>query len=203
MFLSCVQYTDGVVQAAGKKRGHLVQRLWLLNLIRGIVALGVGILILGWPTVGTRLFVNFLAVFWLSSGVMILQWGFTVHQRRGLWLVAGIVGTVVGAALLLRYWYQRYLDPVQAVRILGAVAVFVGLINVFGGFRIPGMTREETTGRMLLGLFEIGLGVLLIIIDTLGPLSRLLAGGWAFIGGMILILQALQMRRGNKAKLAG
>ena len=48
-----------------------MQRLWWLNLLRGIVALVVGILILGWPAVGGRFFVNFLAVFWLSSGVLI------------------------------------------------------------------------------------------------------------------------------------
>ena len=177
-----------------------MQRLWGLNLIRGIVAIMVGILIFGWPDVGGKLFINFLAVFWLVSGVMILQWGFAVHQKRGLWLVAGIVGTVVGAALLLRYFYQRYLDPAQAVRILGALALFVGLINIFGGFRTPEMTREEGTGRVILGVFESGLGVLLIIIDTLGPLSKLLAGGWAFIGGIILILQAVQMRRASRMK---
>jgi uncharacterized membrane protein HdeD (DUF308 family) len=97
-----------------------VQRMWWLNLLRGIVALMVGILILGWPTVGSRLFVNFLAIFWLVSGLMSLQWGLSMHQKRGLWLVAGIVGTLVGAALLLRYLYLRYLDPAQAVRILGA-----------------------------------------------------------------------------------
>jgi uncharacterized membrane protein HdeD (DUF308 family) len=177
--------------------------MWWLNLIRGIVALIVGILILGWPAVGTGLFVNFLAIFWLSSGVMILQWGRSVHQRKGLWLVAGIVGTLVGAALLLRSVYQRYLDPAQAVRILGALALFVGLINIFGGFRTPEMTREESLGRVLLGVFEVGLGVLLIIIDALGPVSKLLAGGWAFIGGVVLILQAVQMRTASKAKPLG
>jgi uncharacterized membrane protein HdeD (DUF308 family) len=177
-----------------------VQRMWLLNLIRGIVALVVGILILGWPSVGDRLFVNFLAIFWLLSGLMSLQWGFSVHQRRGLWLVAGIAGIVVGAALLLRFSYQRYLDPGQAVRILGALALFVGLINILGGFRTPDMSREQAIGRMLLGVFEVGLGVVLIIIDALGPLSKLIAGGWAFVGGILLILQALQMRTASKVK---
>jgi hypothetical protein len=62
--------------------------------------------------------------------------------------------------------YQRYLDPAQAVRILGASALFVGLINIFGGFRTPEMTREQSMGRLILGVFEVGLGVLLIIIDA-------------------------------------
>ncbi len=174
---------------------RIMQKLWWLNLIRGIVALIVGMLILGWPTIGSTLFVNFLAIFWLVSGLMSLQWGISTHQKRGLWLVAGLVGTVVGFALLLRSFYQRYLDPGTAVRILGALALFVGLINIFGGFRTPDMTREQSLGRLLLGLFEVGLGVLLIILDALGPVSKLLAGGWAFIGGIALILQAFEMRR--------
>jgi uncharacterized membrane protein HdeD (DUF308 family) len=149
-----------------------MQRMWWLNLIRGIVALIVGILILGWPSVGGSLFVNFLAVFWLTSGVMSMQWGLSAHQRRGLWLVAGIVGTVVGVALLLRFVYQRYLDPAQAVRILGALALFVGLINIFGGFRTPEMTREQSVGRLILGVFEVGLGVVLIIIDAASTIEQ-------------------------------
>ena len=51
--------------------------------------------------------------------------------------------------------------------------------------------------------FEIGLGLLLIILDALGPLSKLLAGGWAFIGGIVLIIQAFQMRKAKQAKLVG
>ena len=134
---------------------------------------------------------------------MSLQWGLSVHQRKGLWLVAGIVGIVVGVALLLRFWYQRYLDPAQAVENPGCISVICGADQYFGGFRTPDMTREQSVGRLILGVFEVGLGVVLIIIDALGPLSKLLAGGWAFIGGIVLIIQALQMRTALKAKPVG
>jgi uncharacterized membrane protein HdeD (DUF308 family) len=178
-----------------------VRRFWWLNLVRGIVALIVGILILGWPNIGRSVFVNFMAIFWLASGLMSLQWGFSGRQKKGLWLAAGLVGTVVGTALLLRSFYQRYLDPGLAIRILGTLALFVGLINIFGGFITADTTREQSLGRLLLGLFEVGLGLLLIILDALGPLSKLLAGGWAFIGGIVLIVQAFQMRKAKKAEL--
>jgi len=180
-----------------------MKRFWWLNLVRGIVAMIVGIMILGWPNIGRSLFVNFLAIFWLVSGLMSLQWGFSTHHKKGLWLVAGLVGTVVGSALLLRSFYQRYLDPGLAVRILGTLALFVGLINIFGGFRAADTTREQSLGRFILGLFEVGLGLFLVIQDALGPLSKLIAGGWAFIGGIVLILQAFQMRKAIKAMLAG
>jgi len=132
---------------------------------------------------------------------MSLQWGLTTHQKRGLWLIAGVVGTVVGSAVLLRFSYQSYIDPATAVRILGALAVCIGLMNLLGGFRIATMTQEESLGRSLLGLFEVGMGCFLIIQQALGPLSKFLAGGWAFIGGAMLILQAIQMRRAMKQNL--
>ena len=179
------------------------QRLWQLNLVRGIIALTVGVLILGWPDVGGKLFVNFIAVFWLLSGLMSLQWGFSTHRKKGLWLVAGLLGTAIGSAILLRFFYKSYIDPGLAVRILGALALCVGLMNLLGGFRTPEMAREQTLGRVLLGLFEVGLGVMLIVLGVLGPVSKLLAGGWAFLGGAMLILQALQMRKAAKATLAG
>ncbi len=178
-----------------------MRRFWWLNLVRGIAALIVGILILGWPNIGRSVFVNFMAIFWLVSGLMSLQWGFSGRQKKGLWLAAGLVGTVVGTALLLRSSYQRYLDPELTIRILGSLALFVGLINIFGGFITADTTREQSLGRLLLGLFEVGLGLLLIILAALGPLSKLFAGGWAFIGGIVLILQAFQMRKAKKAEL--
>src|SRR5690348_9937954 len=128
------------------------QRLWWLNFVRGIVALIVGLLIFEWPDVGGRLFVNFIAVFWLLSGLISLQWGISSHQKKGLWLAAGLIGTGIGLAILLRFSYQRYIDPDVAVRILGMCALFVGVINLLGGFRTPDMTREVSLSRLLLGV---------------------------------------------------
>lgn len=178
-----------------------MQRYWWIHLVRGIFALAVGALILGWPVLAHSVFVNFIAIFWLVSGVTSLQWGFSRHQRKGLWLVAGMAGTIVGLALLLRSFYAHYLAQALAIRIFGVVAVLIGLANVSGGFRTE-MTHEPSRGRLFLGLFEIGLGVLLLTLDTIGPFSRLVAGGWAFVGGVVLILQALHMRRSIRAEHA-
>jgi hypothetical protein len=50
--------------------------------------------------------------------------------------------------------------------------LFVGLINIFGGFRTPEMTREQSVGRLILGVFEVGLGVVLIIIDAASTIEQ-------------------------------
>src|SRR5258708_12736765 len=109
----------------------MTQKFWWLNLVRGIVALIIGMLILVWPQTVHVFFVNFLAMYWLSSGLVSLQWGRSTHQEKGLWLVAGLLGVIVGAAILLRPVYQYALNPVLAVRIFLFFAVFFDLSPIF------------------------------------------------------------------------
>lgn len=172
----------------------MTQKFWWLNLVRGIVALIIGMLILEWPQTVHVFFVNFLAMYWLSSGLVGLQWGRSTHQEKGLWLVAGLLGVIVGAAILLRPVYQYALNPVLAVRIFGVLAVFVGLSRIFGGFTTINMVHQRSQGSLFLGVFEACLGLLLIFSDMPEPFTKLLAGGWAFLGGILLILQSLQLR---------
>jgi len=172
----------------------VTQKFWWLNLVRGIVALIIGMLMLVWFQTAHAFFVNYLAVYWLSSGLVSLQWGRSTHQEKGLWLVAGLLGVIVGAAILLRPLYQYALDPVLAVRIFGVLAVFVGLFRIFGRFTTINMMHQRSQGSLFLGAFEAGLGLLLIFSDMPEPFTKLLAGGWAFLGGILLILQSLQLR---------
>lgn len=175
-----------------------MQRFWWLNFVRGIVALIIGILVIGWPQSAYSLFANFFAVYWVSSGLISLQWGLSTHQKEGLWSVEGTFEVVVGLAILLRYVYRHYLGSEVAVRIFGLVALLVGLIRIVDKTR--GETRAQSFGNILLGLFEIGLGALLIFLDALEPFTKLLAGGWAFVGGVLLILQSLQGRRARSVR---
>ncbi len=172
----------------------MTHTFWWLNLVRGIVALIIGILMLVWFQTAHAFFVNFLAVYWLSSGLVSLQWGWSTHQKKGLWLVAGLLGVIVGAGILLRPVYQSALNPGLAVRIFGVFAVLVGLSRIFGRYTTIDMVHQRSQGSLFLGVFEAGLGLLLIFFDMPEPLTKLLAGGWAFLGGILLILQSLQLR---------
>src|SRR5579864_2310610 len=140
------------------------------------------------------MFVNFLAMYWLSSGLVSLRWGRSTHQKKGLWLVDGLLEMLVGAAILLRPVYVYALNPDLAVRIFGVVAVFVGLFRILNGYRTINMAHQRSWGTFFLGVFEAGLGLLLIFFNMPGPFTKLLAGGWAFLGGILLILQSLQVR---------
>jgi uncharacterized membrane protein HdeD (DUF308 family) len=81
--------------------------------------------------------------------------------------------------------------------VLGLVILLTGLLHIFGGFRKgPDQVREWSWTSFLLGLFEVILGLMLVV----SPLTRdiwvyLAAGVWALIGGAILIGDAVRLRR--------
>ena len=176
-----------------------MRRFWWLPLVRGIIALIIGVLILGWPQMAAGPSANFIAMYWLSSGFLSLQWGMSTHQKKGSWLILGLLGMVVGLAILLRPVYVHYLAPELAIKVFGLVALFEGLARIFAGEKTGDRTHERVVGQLLLSLFEIGLGLLLFFLGELEPYTKALAGGWMFIGGILFILQSLQIRRAKPA----
>ncbi len=173
----------------------MMKRFWWLNLVRGSVALIIGVVVVVRPDAQGFSLLNYMGIYWLVSGVVSLRWGIAAHRAKGAWLVAGLVGTLGGLAILLRPVYAYAVDLKLLTTLLGIVALATGLAHLFGGFKTPEMIREQSPASFLLGLMEITLGILLILFTTVGPIFRLAAGGWALVGGTALILQALQMNR--------
>ncbi len=178
-----------------------MKRFWWLNLVRGVTALIIGILIFTWPHETQSTLVNFMGMYWFVSGLMSLRWGFATHRAKGLWLTAGLIGTIGGVGILLRSFYGSYLPPELTITLLGIVALATGLVHTFGGFRTETLSRVHTWGSVLLGLMEVALGVLLLTVASLGPITKFVAASWAFVGGILLILQSFQIRRARMANL--
>lgn len=81
--------------------------------------------------------------------------------------------------------------------LLGVVVLLTGILHTSGGFRVgEDAQRKWSWTSFLLGAFEIVLGLMLII----EPMGRsiffyLAASIWALLGGIILILDAVRIRR--------
>ena len=81
--------------------------------------------------------------------------------------------------------------------VLGIMIILTGFLHIFGGFRTElGERRRWSWKSFLLGLFEIVLGVLLIV-EPLeqGTFVYIAASVWALIGGLILVGDALRIRQ--------
>jgi uncharacterized membrane protein HdeD (DUF308 family) len=179
-----------------------------ITFIRGILAIGLGAVLLFQPDRTLPMLANFMGLYWLSSGVISLRWGAAGGRARGLALVAGAAGVLAGVAMMAR-WLAVAGGTVHIfVYILGTIMILTGLLHIFEGLPMGRQHRAEprralprrgsrmrSLTSVLLGVFEVVLGVLLI----LNPQERvpgvyLSAAIWALAGGLILIGDALLLR---------
>lgn len=183
---------------SGGRRSSSDQVVFWVTLVRGIMAISLGLALLIRPVKVHSFLITSMGIFWLVSGVMSIRWGLSGQQARGLPLLAGIVGVLAGLAAISRRF--ELLDGVfsetVAITVLGGAILLTGLMHVIGGFRTgQDAARKLSRLSILLGLFEFVLGVALV----LQPLDQGLviyvgASIWALIGGTILVGDALRLR---------
>jgi uncharacterized membrane protein HdeD (DUF308 family) len=161
------------------------------------MAVGLGAMLLLQPEKTQPILANFMGAFWLVSGLMSLRWGVGGQRAKGLWLVAGVVGVLVGATVLGRNAAQALVPLGTLISAVGLVILLTGILHIVGGFRIgEELTRQRSFTSVLLGVFEVVLGLLLVIapLDQ-GLFVYLVMSVWALLGGLILIGDALRVRR--------
>jgi uncharacterized membrane protein HdeD (DUF308 family) len=181
--------SDGVKKPHGK--------YWWITLARGVfaLALGLGLLL---PCIDSKSsLLNFMAMYWLFSGISSISWGLRGARRKGLWFVAGIMGITGGSVILLRPRTAPIIAPEAFPILFGVIAVLTGLVHIFGGFQTShNEGREWTLSSFLLGITEIGLGVL-ILVSPENPHRAVIwvAAAWATVGGAGLILLSIRQLR--------
>lgn len=170
-------------------------------LVRAALATTLGVALLIQPDKTRSILANFMGMFWLTSGLMSLRWGASGERPRPLSLVAGAVGVLVGIVALARNLMRGVMSEAVVISLLGGVMLLTGVLHAVGGFRTgEGMTRRWSWPSFLLGLFEVVLGVLLLLSPTeVRPIAYGAAAVWAFVGAFMLLGSALrhraQMRR--------
>jgi uncharacterized membrane protein HdeD (DUF308 family) len=174
-----------------------------ITLIRGLLAISLGVALILQPDKAQPILVNFMGIFWLLSGIVSLRWGVHGERARGLSLLAGIVGVLAGIGLLTRRWTTGAEYEETLVIVVGLIILLTGLLHIFGGFRtgaeetpLLGRKRKWSWTSFLLGLFEMVLGLLLTIAPLhVGPGVYVAASIWALVAGVILIGEATRLRR--------
>ena len=138
-------------------------KYWVITLTRGVFALALG-LGLFLPSIDSNSsLLNFMAMYWLLSGISSISWGIRGARRKGMWFVAGLMGIAGGSVILLRPRAAPVIAPEVFPVLLGIIAILTGLVHVFGGFQSN--HSEEWVWKIsgfVLGITEIGLGVLIL-----------------------------------------
>lgn len=169
----------------------------LLVLSRGLLAIGLGTLVLVTRESG-HLLGTFIGGYWMAAGFLSVGAGLRANESRPLIVAVGLFGVLAGALVETRYFWGDAVPATLFTNLLGGVAVLTGLLHLSGWMPVwvnsPG---TRTRSGVLLGLFEIGLGAVLLIADVMGPVVTVMAIVWAFGGGLILIGEAITMWRNS------
>ena len=183
-----------------------------ITLIRGLLAVSLGVALIFQPDKARPMLVNFMGMFWLVSGIVSLRWGVRGERARGLSLLAGAAGVLAGIGMLSRRFTQGIVGEDVLLSVIGLIIFLTGLMHIFGGFRtgpvetdpasqnrFRGLPRTWSWTAFLLGLFEMVLGIMLVIEPMgRGPVVYFAASVWALVGGAILIGDAVRLRRQRK-----
>jgi uncharacterized membrane protein HdeD (DUF308 family) len=175
-----------------------IARYWWLTALQGLVALALALAI----TVGgctTGRLITFLALFWMTGGLITLRFALAIRPRPGFRLgLAAATAAVVGAVLvLLRDRLAGVVDPEVFVRLLGISAVLTGVLRILGGFAAEErLGRRWTLGGIVLGTLEVALGALLLLTSEVDPdLLVPIGAAWGAVSGILLLAQGLRLRR--------
>lgn len=167
-----------------------------ITLARSMLALALGLALILEPEKSRPFLVNFIGVFWFVAGLMNLRWGASGQRARRASVIVGIVGIVAGVLVLSRFLLAQLVGEAPIVVLLGVIVVLTGLVHVFEGVRTGiGIQRQRSWTSTLLGVFEVVLGVVLLVWrQDFGPIFYTLATIWAFLGSFALLSEALRQR---------
>lgn len=169
--------------------------------MRGIAALGIGLLLFFIPDKSANMLANTMGFFWLVTGIALLRRrkDDPVIQMVGQkWSrIITVAGIVAGLLIITRALTQRVVPEGVYFVLLGLVILLTGLVHLTANALGRGLaaSREHRWLSILLGAFEIGIGLTLIIspLDR-SPLTYWIATVWALTFGALVIIEAFTAR---------
>jgi uncharacterized membrane protein HdeD (DUF308 family) len=132
---------------------------WWSYLITGIIAVVFGIVLLAWPASTIKVLAYVVGILALVTGAVETIWALALlfkKEKRGLLLVRGLVGVLVGLLLLTKTGFALTL----VVVVIAIWAIVSGIVEFIASLEMP-----PKSGRGWLavsGVLTIILGILLV-----------------------------------------
>ena len=173
--------------------GSILSRNWWLMLLRGLVAIGFGVLVFAKPQISLLALVYLFGVFVLVDGILGVS--VAVHARNeldswGVLLLWGLLGIGVGVLAFVR-------PDITALALLFYIALWAiatGILEIAAAVRLREVIKNEWL-LILAGLVSVAFGVWLIARPEAGAQAVLWAiGAYAILLGVLLVLFAFKIR---------
>lgn len=163
---------------------------WWVYLLEGIIQLILGFLLLVSPDVTTIVLVQFLGIYWLIRGLIMVIRVFATKEKNKGWMLLGALLGIVAGILVLRYpLFSAFILLDILLVLIALVGMVQGTISIVQGF------MYKMTGEVILG-FVLWLICLFLFVN---PLSSVLAlpfviGILWIIGGTALTVMSLSSK---------
>ena len=178
--------------------------MFWVTLIRAGLLFVLGFVLIFYPDKTRPILINMMGMFWLVAGVVSLRWGIADSHERGLPLFAGIIGMLVGVAVMTRHFTFAVVSDDLVIYTLATLVLLTGILHISRGFRSAEQYSSVwSVQSFLLGVVEIALAVILFATPEREQLDYVPLTVWALMGGLILVSQALLSRQKSRQKGIG
>jgi uncharacterized membrane protein HdeD (DUF308 family) len=172
---------------------NLLSRNWWTLVLRGSVAILLGLAALGWPQITLEILVILLGAYMLVDGAFALFAAVkdrSQHRRWWFLLVEGLAGVVAGLIAL----FFPAITALALIYLLAAWALVTGILEILAAITL----RQELHGEWLLVLAGVA-SILLAVIAALRPAAGMIALAWiigiyAIVFGLALITLGIRLR---------
>jgi uncharacterized membrane protein HdeD (DUF308 family) len=180
---------------------HVPAHNWGWFLLRGILALLLGVAAIAFPLGALFAFTLVFATFAFADGIASLVSGIPgvkTGQPWGALIVRGIVGILVGLLFLVMPAIATISYAYATLAMLAVWSLLTGVFEIAAAIRL----RREIEGELMLGLaglVYVLLGLAIVFVVMPAPAATMLSAAWliaifAFLSGGLLIGQALRLR---------
>lgn len=181
---------------------HLVKHNWAWFVVRGVMALVLGVIALLAPGLTLFVFALLFAAFSFADGlfqVIAGVRGARHHtERYGALIFYGITGMVIGVLFVIWPLTSTMVYAFLVILLIGLWAIVTGIFELAAAVRL----RREIKGEWLLGLSgfaSLVLGAAILTLSALHPGLTILTVSWivafyAFVSGVALIVLGIRMR---------
>ena len=171
---------------------------WWSLVIRGVVAILLGVLTLALPGITVGALVLLFGAYAFIDGVVSITGAWRAsktHERWGILVLEGLVG--IAAAIVTFAWPA--ITALVLVYVIAAWAIVTGIFELIAAVRL----RKHISGEWLLalaGIASVIFGILLIASPVIGALVIVIwIGVYALIFGGMLVGLGLRLRSWSRA----
>jgi uncharacterized membrane protein HdeD (DUF308 family) len=171
----------------------LLSRNWWTMVLRGAVAILLGLAALAWPQITLEVLVILLGAYMLVDGAFALFAAVkerSHHRRWWLLLLEGLAGVAAGIIAL----FFPGITALALIYLLAAWALVTGILEILAAM----ILRQELHGEWLLVVAGV-VSILLAVIVALRPAAGMIALVWiigiyAIVFGLALITLGIRLR---------